>query len=192
VEINMPRGQKLPEVLTEEEEKKLLSQFNQRYPTSWRNQLMIRTALKTGMRISELIELRFEDMTPVNGGIRAHVKGGKGDKDRVLWIQSEIVDEMYVLAMKFGRTPTGRVFTTLRGLDLDDSYLRRVIRDKGRKSVDRRVHFHLLRHTALTRLYDATKDIRLVQDVAGHDDPKTTAIYAHTSAANLKEAMENL
>jgi integrase len=188
----MPRGQKLPEVLTEGEEVKLIKQFNCRYPTSRRNQLMIRTALKTGMRISELIELRFEDMTPVNGGIRAHVKGGKGDKDRVLWIQSGIADEMHTLAVKFDRIPVGRVFTTLSGVNLDDSYLRRVIREKGKKAIGRRVHFHLLRHTALTRLYDATKDIRLVQDVAGHDDPKTTAIYAHTSAANIKDAMEHL
>ena len=188
----MPRGQKLPEVLTPEEETALLDQFNKRYPTAWRNQLMIRTALKTGMRISELIGLKFEDMTPVNGGIRAHVKGGKGDKDRVLWIQSDIADEMHALAEKFGRKPTGRVFTTVKGENLDDSYLRRIIRVKGHKAICRRVHFHLLRHTALTRLYDATKDIRLVQDVAGHDDPKTTAIYAHTSAANLREGMENL
>ena len=188
----MARGQKLPEVLTEDEESKLLQMFNRRYPTAWRNQLMIKTALKTGMRISEIIGLKFEDMTPVNGGIRAHVKGGKGDKDRVLWIQSDIADEMHALAEKFNREPTGRVFVTLKGEDLDDSYLRRIIRVKGQKAIGRRVHFHLLRHTALTRLYDATKDIRLVQDVAGHDDPKTTAIYAHTSAANLKDAMESL
>ena len=157
----MPRGQKLPEVLTQEEETKLLGQFNQRYPTSRRNQLMIRTALKTGMRISELIELRYEDMTPINGGIRAHVKGGKGDKDRVLWIQSEIANEMYALAVMLKRKPTDRVFTTLKGEVLDDSYLRRVIRLKGKKAIGRRIHFHLLRHTALTRLYDVTKDIRL-------------------------------
>lgn len=188
----MPRGQKLPEVLTEDEEKRLLDVFNHRYPTSWRNQLMIRTALKTGMRISELINLKFEDMTPINGGIRAHVKGGKGDKDRVLWIQSVITEEMHTIATRFDRKPSGYVFVTLAGDKLDDSYLRRVIREKGNKAIGRRVHFHLLRHTALTRLYDATKDIRLVQDVAGHDDPKTTAIYAHTSAVNLKDAMEKL
>jgi integrase/recombinase XerD len=120
------------------------------------------------------------------------VKGGKGDKDRVLWIQSEIFQEMHDLAGKMERKPKGLVFTTLKGQKLKDTYLRKMIRVKGMIATGRRVHFHLLRHTALTRLYDDTKDIRLVQDVAGHEDPKTTAIYAHVSGASIKEAMINL
>ncbi len=188
----MEKSRKLPEVLTKDEEVALLGMFNRRYPTAWRNQLMIKTGLKTGMRVSELINLRFEDMTAVGGSIRAHLKETKGSRHRVIWIQNDVFEEMIALAAKFSRKPEGLVFTTLKGDKVEDTYLRRMIRQKGMKAIGRRVHFHLLRHTALTRLYDATKDIRLVQDVAGHSDPKTTAIYAHTSAVDLKEAMQSL
>jgi hypothetical protein len=47
----------------------------------------------------------------------------------------------------------------------------------------------MLRHTALTRLYDQTQDLRLVQDVAGHSDPRTTSRYAHVKPSKVAEAM---
>ncbi len=67
-----------------------------------------------------------------------------------------------------------------------------MIKARGRAAGVPRLHWYLLRHTALTRLYERTRDIRLVQDVAGHSDPKTTAIYAHISGADIREAMVRL
>jgi integrase len=63
---------------------------------------------------------------------------------------------------------------------------------KGMKATGRRIHFHLLRHTALTRLYSNTKGILTVQRVAGHADPKTSAIYAHVSGEDIRDAMAHL
>ena len=61
---------------------------------------------------------------------------------------------------------------------------------KGKKAgIEKRVYFHLLRHTYLTKLYGRTKDIRLVQEVAGHADIGTTQIYTHISGADVKQAM---
>jgi integrase len=70
----MAKERKLPEVLNDDEIGALLALFNRRYPAAWRNQLMIKTALKTGMRISELINLKFEDLTP-KGLIYTTIKG---------------------------------------------------------------------------------------------------------------------
>ena len=53
-------------------------------------------------------------------------------------------------------------------------------------------HFHSLKYTALTRLFEKTKDIRLVQEVAGHSDISTTMVYTHISGADIREAMINL
>jgi integrase len=188
----MPKERRLPEVLNNDEIEALLALFNRRYPTSWRNQLMIKTALKTGMRISELINLKFEDLTPKGGMISAHLKKTKGSRHRVIWIQSEIYEDMLNLAEKMKRESKGSIFTTIKGDPVKDAYLRKMIAVKGLKATGRRIHFHLLRHTALTRLYSNTKDILTVQRVAGHADPKTSAIYAHVSGEDIRDAMAHL
>lgn len=58
--------------------------------------------------------------------------------------------------------------------------------------IEKIITFHSLRHTALTRLYEKTKDIRLVQEVAGHANISTTMIYTHISGADIREAMINV
>ena len=85
---------------------------------------------------------------------------------------------------------TGLVFTTLQGKPIYTQYLRRMIAEKAKKAgIQKDVHFHLLRHTYLTKLYARTKDIRLVQQVAGHADISTTQIYTQISGEDIREAM---
>ncbi len=178
----------LPDILTEDEEKALLATFNRRYPTSERNRLMITMALKTGMRVGDLINLRFEDIERDTG--RIHIKQGKGKKDRVLFIGPALLSELIDLAKRFGHKAKGLVFTTLKGADLKPSYLRPMIVNQAKKAgISKRVHFHLLRHTYLTRLYSQTKDLRLVQEVAGHANISTTQIYTHISGEDVRSAM---
>ena len=185
-------ARKLPDILTPDEETALLGTFNKRYPTSERNRLMIALALNTGMRVGDLINLRWEDIELDTG--RTHIKQGKGAKDRVLFIRAEILSALIDLAERFGHKLAGLVFTTLKGADLKPSYLRDMIRNQAKKAgiytpKERRVYFHLLRHTYLTRLYARTKDIRLVQEVAGHASIATTQIYTHVSGEDIREAM---
>jgi integrase/recombinase XerD len=180
----------LPDILTEDEEKALLATFNRRYPTSERNRLMITMALKTGMRVGDLINLRFEDIERDTG--RIHIKQGKGKKDRVIFIGPALLSELIDLADRFDRKPEGLVFTTLPGADIKPSYLRPMIVNQAKKAgiaPAKRVHFHLLRHTYLTRLYSQTKDLRLVQEVAGHANISTTQIYTHISGEDVRTAM---
>ena len=183
------KSRKLPEVLTEAEIEAILNQFNCRYAGPWRNSLMIRFALETGMRISELTSITFDDCTLEAGAYRVHIKGGKGDRDRMVWLNADLYLEAGELAEKMGRDLSGLIFPTRDGGELDHGYLRRMIKARGKSAGVDRLHFHLLRHTALTRLYAKTLDIRLVQEVAGHTDPKTTAIYAHVSGSDIREAM---
>jgi len=180
-------ARKLPDILTPDEEQRLLATFNKRYPTAERNRLMILLALNTGMRVGDLINLRFEDIELDTG--RTHIKQGKGAKDRVLFIRAEILSELIDLADRIS-DHTGLVFKTLKGGPLLPSYLRDMIRNQTRKAgIEKRVHFHLLRHTYLTRLYQRTKDIRMVQEVAGHASIATTQIYTHVSGEDIREAM---
>lgn len=129
----------------------------------------------------------------VRGGGRCHVKQGKGRKDRVIFIKPDVLSAMVDLAGRMDRKRAGRVFTTLQGKPVQTQYLRRMIGEKAKKAgITKRVHFHLLRHTYLTRLYGRTKDLRLVQEVAGHADISTTQIYTHISGADVRQAMLDL
>lgn len=178
----------LPEILTKKEEKALLAQFNTRYYTPHRNMLMIKLALATGMRVSELIKLTFRDITPSEGVFKIHIKQAKGKKDRMIFISPDMYKALYELHEKhevFSRY----VFSTHTKKPVLDSYLRRMIKEKGKKAGIPRIHFHLLRHTYLTRTYDKTKDIRIVQEIAGHASINTTMIYTHTSGEAVRAAM---
>jgi len=186
----MAKSRKLPEVLTDAEIAAVLSQFNHRSPTSWRNQCMIRVALATGMRIGELTALRWEDLTLEGGAAwKVFIHDGKGHKDRILWMRPDLVAELGEMAAKMGRDRNGLIFTTLDGGPLDTGYLRRTLKAKGVKAGVPRLHAHLLRHTALTKLYARTKDLRLVQEVAGHANVQTSTIYTHLSGAGIRSAL---
>lgn len=76
------------------------------------------------------------------------------------------------------------------GRKLNSAYVRQLVARLGeRAGIRRRVHPHLLRHTALTALYDKTKSLRLVQDVAGHSTTRMTERYAHVHPVAIAEAM---
>jgi integrase/recombinase XerD len=112
---------------------------------------MILLALNTGMRVGDLVGLEWEDIELGTG--RCHIKEGKGRKDRVIFIRPEILSELVDLSAKMNRERSGLVFTTLQGTPIQDQYLRRMIGEKARKAgISKRIHFHLLRHTYLTRL----------------------------------------
>jgi integrase/recombinase XerD len=185
----MAKSRKLPEVLTDDEIAAVLSQFNHRSPTSWRNQCMIKVALATGMRVGELAALRWEDLTLEGGAWKVFIHDGKGHKDRILWVRPGLVAELIRMTAKMGREQTGLIFATLDGAPLDTGYLRRTLRAKGVKAGVPRLHWHLLRHTALTKLYARTKDLRLVQEVAGHANVQTSTIYTHLSGAGIRSAL---
>ena len=77
----------IPVVLTEEEQEDLLDQFNERYVTSQRNRVMFRLMLNTGLRVSAIVSLRWEDVM---------VREGKGAKDRSLWVDEGQLGELAV------------------------------------------------------------------------------------------------
>ena len=120
---------------------------------------------------------------------RCHVTRAKGEKDRVIFVKPSVLSELVDLADKIN-DHTGLLFKTLKGQSVETAYLRKMIKRKAiAAGIQKRVHFHLLRHTYLTRLYGRTKDLRLVQEVAGHADISTTQIYTHISGEDVRQAM---
>jgi site-specific recombinase XerD len=182
------KSKKIPEVLTEDEVRLLLKQPNKRYPTGMRNLCLMRVMLDAGLRASEVIKLTVQDIDWRSGKLK--VRLGKGAKDRVLWINEDLLE---LLRKWRERRPEGTdlLFPTLDGGLLDDRYLRQAVKRYGKKAgLSKNVHPHMLRHTFATDLYRQTKNIRLTQKALGHSDLSTTMIYTHLVDAELEDALK--
>jgi len=189
------KGRKLPEVLTGEEQKALLSQPNPRYPTGERNRLLMRLMLDAGLRVAEALALRWEHIDLMSGKLM--VREGKGAKDRTLWLGKEDLKLMRHWRERQAKDVEGhpeRVFTTLKGKPVQSSYVRRMVKRYAKKAgipEAEKVSPHTLRHTFATDLYRETKNIRLVQKALGHSSLSTTMIYTHIVDEELEGAMKN-
>jgi len=187
------KGRKLPEVLTGEEQKALLSQPNPRYPTGERNRLLMRLMLDAGLRVSEALALRWEHIDLMSGKLM--VREGKGAKDRTLWLGEDNLELLRYWRERQAKEVSGHpehVFTTLKGRPLHSSYVRRMVKRLAKKAgITKDISPHTLRHTFATDLYRETKNIRLVQKALGHSSLSTTMIYTHIVDEELEGAMKN-
>lgn len=186
-------ARRIPEVLTEEEQRALLSQPNRRYPTGERNHLMLRLMLNVGLRLAEVINLRWRDLDLMTG--KLHVKQGKGAKDRILWIGEEdleLLRKWRERQAEVVRKAPEHVFTTLQGKPLSPRYVQAMVRRYADKAgIQKRVHPHTLRHTFATDLLRTVKNVRIVQKALGHANLSTTQIYTHIVDEELEEALKS-
>jgi site-specific recombinase XerD len=175
----------LPKRLSREEAAALLAQPNRRYPTGLRDRALIRIFYRGGLRCSEALDLAPRDVQLARHELRVN---GKGDKDRVVWVDdttAEILD-----AWKAVRPRSAFFFCTLKGGRLDDSAVRHMMARRGRKAgIEIRVHPHMLRHSYATELLEDGIPLPHVQRLLGHEDLETTAIYLHLVDEELRERL---
>ena len=187
------KAQRIPEILSPDEQSRLLAQFDDESPSSVRGRAIVRVFLDTGLRASELINLRLRDLDLATG--RLWVRQGKGRKDRGLWFNGATREALqdWLNSSSLQRGPYDYVFTSLDGRKpLCGRVLRRWVEKLGKQAgIEKRVHPHLFRHTFCTDLLRSRKNLRLVQKAAGHQDIKTTTIYTHIVDEELEEAMKN-
>ena len=203
---------KIPEVLSREEQKKLLNVFNTRYLSPHRNKTMISLMLNTGLRLSEIINLKWKHLDLQTGKLK--VVEGKGSKDRILWINNETLEKLRNWRERQVREVGNmdHVFTTRTGNKLDPSDVRSMIYtyskkagiqeevekhytdEKGNELFDtykeKKIKPHTLRHTFATNLLEKTRNIRIVQKALGHSNLSTTMIYTHIVDDVLEDAMK--
>ena len=182
---------KIPDVLSKEEQKKLLDVFNTRYISSHRNKVMIKLMLNSGLRLSELIHLSWKEVNLQTG--RLKVVSGKGDKDRILWINESTLDTLREWRNrqndKLGDIKL--VFTTKSGKKIRPGDIRKMVYTYAKKAgiKDKQVSPHTFRHTFATDLLRETKNLRLVQKALGHSNISTTQIYTHIVDEELEKAL---
>jgi len=203
------------EVLELSEVQAMLGAINTRYPTGARNHALLSFMLATGLRCNEALQVVWEDLLEESwrGGRRwvLHVrrettKGGRVRQPTPLTEAAMRSLERWRRERARLRIRGGPLFCTLSrgqatgygeggklkaGRPLSSAYVRamvkRVAKDAG---IVRRVHPHMLRHTALTALWDQTHNLRLVQDVAGHSSSRHTERYTHVHPEEVAEAMD--
>jgi integrase/recombinase XerD len=146
--------------------------------------------LNAGLRAAEVLALTVYDVDWLSGTLT--VRQGKGRKDRILWLNEPVLEDLRRWRARRPGHDGGLLFTTLKGTPIHSSALRAMVKRRANKIglQHKDVHPHTLRHTFATELYRQTKDIRLVQKALGHRDLSTTMIYTHIVDEDLEAALK--
>jgi integrase/recombinase XerD len=189
--LSLPRRWKrLPKALSNDEIKKLLEPENPETPESLCDQAILELAYASGLRLSELKNLRLEQLHLDAGFINVI---GKGNKERVVPVGRTAVAALnrYI---EVGRpklvTPksSANVFLTKRGTPFAAVTLWLHIKNRVRRAgVERNMTPHMLRHSFATHLLEHGADLRVIQELLGHANISTTEVYTHVTGNRLRE-----
>jgi integrase/recombinase XerC len=161
--------------------------------THGRNALLFRFALSTGLRCHELVALQIEDLLTASGAPRTVLalkvfKGNNGALQQV-YLSRRLRAHLATWLTTTERK-RGPLFQSRHGNALSTRQARWIFRRaQERAGFERIFNFHALRHTACTRVYAATKDLRLTQRFARHASVLTTMVYTHPSDEDLLRAV---
>ena len=154
-----------------------------------RDRLIIEMLYATGVRVSELINIKYKDIDFENKRI---IISGKGNKQRVVYFGDYAKDVLYEYMNNHKQNEEGYVFTNSKGAQITDRGVRYIIDNiMSRLSVKTHVTPHVLRHTFATDMLNNGCDIKVVQELLGHSSLKTTEIYTHVSNERLREVYYN-
>lgn len=192
LEVDSPKkAQTLPDVLTVTQVNQLLSMPNINQKLGIRDRAILETLYATGLRVSELVNLKLGDLhLPMN--LLQTI--GKGDKERIIPISDVAVDWLnrYLtttrVALLDGKPNTEFIFLNAHGRQLTRQAIWLMIKKYvNQAGIKRHVTPHTLRHSFATHLLENGADLRIVQELLGHSDISTTQIYTHVSHQHLTE-----
>ena len=189
--IESPRiGKPLPESLSEQDVEALLNAPEISNPLGFRDRTMLEMLYATGLRVSELVLLKFEQLSFRQGVVRLF---GKGNKERLVPVGEEAMTwlEQYVnnarLSLLSGRQ-CDYLFVTNRADCMTRQAFWHIIKKHAKKAgINKELSPHTLRHAFATHLLNHGADLRVVQLLLGHSDLSTTQIYIHIAKERLKE-----
>ncbi len=191
--LQIPRAprRRLADVLTTSEAVALLCQPDITTPLGIRNRAILETFFSTAIRASELGNLEPADVVAERGLIQ--IRGGKGDKDRVVPISRSALDwiDKYASDVRPGALRGDgphKLFLSTTGKSLTRESLALIVRQSLRSAeIEKRGACHLLRHTAATLMMENGADLRALQVYLGHSKLDTTQIYTHMTLGRLRE-----
>ena len=181
--LDVPRKEKvLPKYLTMEEVERLLEAPNITTPNGCRDKAMLELLYASGLRVSELITLRLNDISFEMAYVRCF---GKGSKERIIPLGSYALDALahYIEVCRpkvANNWQTDTLFLNKNGKGLTRQGFWKLIKKYGREAaITADITPHVLRHSFATHLLSGGADLRAIQEMLGHADIATTQIYTH-------------
>lgn len=194
--LSNPRAPRnLPHTMTDSDVNRLLESCDVSTTVGLRDRAFLEFLYATGARISEVATLKLEQLDLSHGVVRLF---GKGSKERivplyesaVVWLKKYLQSSRPTLLLKdkTGRTHSA-LFISVRGNNMSADSLRKVFSSYViAAGLDSSLSPHAMRHTYATELLGGGADLRIVQELLGHESLSTTQVYTHLSVDRLKEA----
>jgi integrase/recombinase XerD len=194
--IESPKiGRKLPDVLSIEEVTQIIETLDLSKPEGTRNRAILEFMYSSGLRVSEVTDLKISNILLSDQLLRVI---GKGNKERIIpiteislkWLNFYFEHMRNHLSISAGHEDF--VFLNRRGKQLSRMMIFNIIRDQARNiGIQKSVSPHTFRHSFATHLVEAGADLRAVQEMLGHASITTTEIYTHLSKNALRNEILN-
>lgn len=187
ISIHAPKNnRKIPDFLFVSEIRTFLDSYDLSKPASIRDRMIFTLMYACGLRLSETVNLCWED---VHLQERFLLIKGKGSKERLVPFYAALIQELQEYRLryweKYARS-TDAVFVSLRGNPMTPRSIQYLMQKHADEiGMHMNVHPHMLRHSFATHLLDNGADIRIVQELLGHSSLSTTQIYTHLSSGKL-------
>lgn len=184
---------KLPDFLTFEQMQRLLCSFNLEDGIELRNRCMIEIIYACGLRVSEAAEIKLSKLD-LNQGFLAVT--GKGQKERIIPFYEGIghLVARYIMTVRADLIQQEHdiLFVSKQGNPITTRAIQMILKESALKAgLSVHVHPHMLRHSFATHLLDNGADLRMVQELLGHQNLSTTQIYTHITVDRLKKAVSD-
>jgi integrase/recombinase XerD len=193
-DIESPKVEKtLPQVLSVQEVIHIIEAVKGTDPLAIRNQALLELIYGSGLRVSELLDLKISDIHLLEGYVRVL---GKGNKEREVPLGDMSIQALRLYLTKSRNQLTMNnidyLFLNQDGKRLSRQGFFKILRKIAKTAgIDRDISPHTLRHSFATHLLEAGVDLRTLQELLGHEDIQTTQIYTHISQKHLKDVYLN-
>lgn len=192
--LELPKiGRKLPEFLSIEEIDLLIDSIDLSKKEGHRNRAILETLYSCGLRVSELVNLRFSDLFFEEGFIRVI---GKGNKERLVPVSPSVEKEISIYNDFIRRHQSIQpgnekvIFLNRRGTKLTRVMIFTIIKDLAEAAgISKNISPHTFRHSFATHMIEGGANLRAVQEMLGHESITTTEIYTHLDQRFLRDAI---
>lgn len=194
VEINPAVGlrapknrRKLPQVLDADEMAALI-EVPADTPDAIRDRALLELLYSSGLRVSEVVSVSWNDLDGSDGQLRVT---GKGGKTRIVPVGRKAIEALASLRELENPSPQSPIFSGRGGKPLSTNAVRaRLKKRASEQGIWKRVYPHLLRHSCASHLLESSGDLRAVQELLGHADIGTTQIYTHLDFQHLAKVYD--
>lgn len=178
---------KLPKYLYYEDLEKILNISDTKTDIGIRDALILELLYVTGIRVSELVNIKLQDIDLSNHKIKIT---GKGNKQRIVMYGKrcqELLDNYLKIREKLLKDSNEYLILGVKGKKINDRVIRDIINDLSKKAgLQLKISPHTFRHTFATHMLNEGADLRSVQELLGHENLSTTTIYTHVTNERLR------